>query len=356
MKKNLYFMVGPTEIPDRVLHSMNKQIISHRSEEYYEIQDNLTKNLKKIFKTKKDVLTLTCSGTGAMESVIHNCFSPGDEVVVPVIGEFSERYAIIAKKLGLAVKTIKFDLGENAKFYKVMEEVSDNTKGVLVVHNESATGVFNDLKEFGKALKDTEALLICDSVSGLGGLEIKMDEWNVDVVFTSSQKALMSPPGLGFVALSDKAWDVVKKTKSSSFYFDFEEALKFNRLKQTPWTPAISLVIGANEATNMIMEEGIDNVYKRHKLNSKMVIKGIKNLGLSMFPKDEKYASPTVNTINAPNISRDIVSKLKEKNIIVSGGQGHLGHDTFRIGTMGYVTEKDVAALLYMIKKILIKL
>lgn len=352
MIKNTYFMVGPTAIPERVLHAMNKQIISHRSQEFYEIFQRLTNNLKKLFHTENDVLVLTCSGTGAMEAVIQNCFTAGDHVVVPVMGEFSERYAIMGEKYGLNVTRVNFELGETADVEEVMKHVNSETKGVLVVHNESATGVFSDIEAFGEALKDTEALLISDSVSGMGGLELKMDEWNVDVVLTSSQKALMSPPGLGFVSLSDKAWKVVNQNKNPNFYFDLVEAKKFHQLNQTPWTPAVISIIGADEALTMIIEEGLENVYRRHITNSEMVRTGVEKLGFKMFPKDLRFASPTVNTIAAPKKAKYIVNQLKEYGVIVSGGQGILGEDTFRVGTMGYVSETDISVLLYALGKI----
>lgn len=353
MIKNTYFMVGPTAIPERVLHAMNRQIISHRSQDFYEIFERLTNNLKKIFQTKNDVLVLTCSGTGAMEAGIQNCFTAGDNIVVPIIGEFSERYAIMGEKYGLDVTRVEFELGETANVEKVMQFVTTSTKGVLVVHNESATGVFNDIKAFGKALNDTEALLICDSVSGMGGLEMKMDEWNVDVAFTSSQKALMSPPGLGFISLSEKAWKVVEHNNNKNFYFDLLDAKKFHKLNQTPWTPAISVIIGADEALTMILEEGTDNVYNRHINNSILVREGVKKLGFDMFPKDLNYASTTVNTVSAPGKAKQIVNELKKHGVIISGGQGILGDDTFRVGTMGYVSETDVASFLYALDKVI---
>jgi aspartate aminotransferase-like enzyme len=348
MDKKYYFMVGPTAIPERVLHAMNKQIISHRTKEFSEIYAHLSENLKKLFQTKNDVITLTSSGTGAMEAAIQNCFSPGDEVVVPVLGEFSERFALMAEAFNLKTVRVDFELGEQADLKKVLNYVNKNTKGVLLTHNESATGVCNDIKSFGNALKDTDTLLICDAVSSAGGIEIKTDEWNIDVVFTSSQKALMTPPGLSFITLSEKAWEKVNKSNSSKFYFDLIAAKKYQDINQNPWTPAISLIVGADEALNIIMEEGVDNVFYRHKKTSNMVVEGLNRIGFNLFLKDKKYASYTVNTFSAPGKAKDIVKDLNEKyGIVISGGQSVLSNDTFRVGTMGYVSELDVQALLY---------
>lgn len=355
MDKKIQLMVGPTTIPNRVLHAMNRQVISHRCEEYFEIHERVEDNLKKLFQTKNDVLILTTSGTGTMESVIQNCFSPKDKVVVPIIGNFSERYAKIAEVYGLNVKRVNFELGETANVGRVMEQVDVDTKGVLLVHNESSTGVYNDLEAFGKALKDTDTLLVTDSVSGAGGLEIKMDEWNVDVALTSSQKALMAPPGLGFVCLSDKAWEAVEKSKFPKFYFDYRKAKESNKTYQTPWTPAIFTVFAIDESLNMILEEGLDNLYSRHKKNTELIIEGVNKLGLSIFPKDKNYASPTLTCVSVPGKSKTIVKNLAEEGIIVNGGLAPLAEDTFRVGTMGYVSENDVAAFLYALEKVLNK-
>ncbi|CCQ93103.1 Aminotransferase class V [[Clostridium] ultunense Esp] len=352
MQKKVQMMVGPTAIPHRVLKAMNKESISHRSKEYSIVQERVTEGLKKIFGTTQDVLLLTSSGTGAMESVIQNCFSPNDEVVIPVMGNFSEQFALIAEIYGLNVKRVKFELGEAANVDTVMKEVNPGTKAVFVVHNESSTGVFNDLEAFGRALKDTNTLLITDSVSGLGGLEVKMDEWNIDIVLTSSQKSLMAPPGLAFVALSENAWGSVENSKFPKYYFDYKKAKKFNEINQTLTTPAVYTLFAVDEAVKMIMEEGLDNVYSRHRANSKLVIKGIKEAGLKLFAKDERFASPTLTAVYAPRKAKYIVNELAKKSIVVNGGLAPMDEDIFRVGTMGYVSENDVIAFLSAINQI----
>lgn len=352
MQKKIQMMVGPTAIPHRVLKAMSRESISHRSKEYSIIQERVTNNLKKVFGTKQEVLLLTSSGTGAMESVIQNCFSPDDEIVVPIIGNFSEQFALMGEIYGLKVNRVEFELGETADVNRVMKEVTIATKGVFVVHNESSTGVYNDLEAFGNAIKDTNALLITDSVSGLGGLEMRMDEWHVDVALTSSQKALMTPAGLAFVALSEKAWSRVEESKFPKHYFDYKKASKFNEINQTLTTPAVYTVFAVDEALNMIFEEGLDNLYSRHRTNTELIIKGVKEVGLKLFAKDEKFASPTLTAVYAPGKSKYIVSQLAKKNIIVNGGLAPLTEDVFRVGTMGYVSENDVIAFLYALKQV----
>ena len=356
MHKYTQLMVGPTAIPDRVLHAMNRQIISHRSPEFCKIQENVTKNLKKLFGTKNDVFTLTCSGTGAMETAIQNCFSPGDKVVGVVTGNFGERISTVAETFGLNVTRVKFELGETADVNKVMEYVDADTKGVLVIHNESSTGVFNDLKSFGEALKDTNAILVVDSISGMGGVEVKMDEWHIDVLFTSSQKALMTPPGVSFISLSEKAWNAVENSKNPKFYFDLKRAKEYYSINQTPWTCPVQTIYGVEEALNMIFEEGLDNVIKRHNKNANLVREGVKELGFSLLVKDENYASPTLTAVKAPGKSKVIVKALAEEGVIIGGGLKPLSDDIFRVGTMGYVSENDIAVFLYALKKIVKKL
>lgn len=352
MKREVSMMIGPSAVPDRVLKAMNRKSISHRSKEYCDMHQRIREGLKRIFKTENEVFILTSSGTGAMEAVIQNCFSVGDEVVVPVIGTFSEQFASMAEAFKLKVIRVKFDLGEASDVNKVMEHVTPNTKGLFVIHNESSTGVTNDIKSFGEALERSDVLLITDSVSGAGGLEIRMDEWNIDVVLTSSQKALMVPAGLAFISLNDKAWKAVEKSNLPKFYFDLNKARKFQELNQTPNTPAVYNIFAVDEALKMIFEEGLDNVYKRHIENTNRIIEGVRKLGYDIFPKDDRYASRTLTAVYAPGKAKEIVNGLAEQGIIINGGLAPIADDTFRVGTMGYVYKEDVDYFLEALSKL----
>jgi len=352
MKKEVVMMVGPTAVPERVLKAMYRKSISHRSKEYCEIHQRVREGLKKIFKTENEVYILTSSGTGAMEAAIQNCFSVGDEIVVPVIGTFSEQFALMAEAYQLKVTRVKFDLGEAADVDKVMEHVTSNTKGLFVIHNESSTGVTNDIKAFGKALEGKDTLLVTDSVSGAGGIEMRMDEWNIDIVLTGSQKALMVPAGLSFISLSEKAWAATKKSNLPKYYFDLDKARKFQEINQTPNTPAVYNVFAVDEALKMIFEEGLDNVYRRHEENTNRIIEGIRELGYDIFPKDERYASRTLTAVYAPGKAKEIVEGLKEEGVIVNTGLAPLQEDVFRVGVMGYVYKEDVEAFLSALAKL----
>jgi len=355
VRKQILLMVGPTGLPDRVINAMNRQVISHRGAEFSKITKQLDENLKKIFQTKNDVLELTSSGTGAMEAAVQNCFSVGDEVIVAVIGVFSERMAVICETFGLKVTRVVAKLGEIVTPEQVLKAMTSSTKGVFIVHNESATGVRSDIKAFGAAIANTNALLVVDSVSAIGGMDLQMDNWGVDVVFASAQKALMGTPGLALIALSEKAWAAADKSTIPKFYMDLKAARAINKKGQHPWTPAIYSILALHEATNMIVEEGLQNVFARHLKLSNMVIDGMEELGVKLYPKSRDYASITVNTFAMEN-SPEFVNKLEEQyGIIVGGGQGELYDTTFRVGTMGYVSENDIVAFLHAAKEILKK-
>lgn len=352
MKKERLMMVGPTAVPDRVLNAMNRPSISHRSKEYMEVHARVREGMKKLFKTQNEVFTLTSSGTGAMETAIQNCFSFGDEVVVAVLGNFSKQFADMAEAYKLKVIRVEVELGKRAEVEDVMSHVTENTKGVFIVHNESSTGVFNDLEAFGKELKDKDILFISDSVSGAGGLEVKMDEWGIDILLSSSQKALMVPAGLSFISLSEKAWNRVENSDIPKFYFDLKKSRDFQEKNQTPNTPAVYNMFAVDEAMKMIFEEGLENVYKRHEENTKTIIEGVKKLGFGIFPKDEKYASRTLTAVYAKGRAKELVEGLKREGIVVNGGLGEIAEDVFRVGTMGYVYKEDIDAFLETLEKI----
>lgn len=352
MAKERLMMVGPTAVPERVLNAMHKPSISHRTPEYMQMHKRVREGMKKLFATENEVFILTSSGTGAMEAAIQNCFSFGEEVVVPVLGTFSNQFASMAEAFNLKVIRVEVEIGRAVEVEELMKQVTPNTKGVFVVHNESSTGVFNDLQAIGKELKDKDLLFISDSVSGAAGLEVKMDEWGIDVLLSSSQKALMVPAGLAFLSLSEKAWARVESSNMPKFYFDIKKMREFQDKNQTPNTPAVYNMFAVDEALKMIFEEGIDNVYKRHEENTQAIIQGVRKLGLDIFPKEDRYASRTLTAVYAKGRSKEIVEALAKEAIIVNGGLPPVAEDVFRVGTMGYVYKEDVDAFLASLEKI----
>lgn len=349
--KQRIMMVGPTVVPDRVLNAMNQPSISHRSPQYMETHQRVREGLKQIFQTQNEVFILTSSGTGAMEAAIQNCFSFGDEVVAAVLGDFSEQFAKMAEAFQLKVKRVQFAPGEHADVDAVMAQVTAETKGVFVIHNESSTGVFNDLKAFGDRLKDTDTLFITDSVSGAAGLPMKMDEWHIDILLSSSQKALMTPAGLSFISLSPKAWARVETSNIPKYYFDLRKARDFQEKNQTPNTPAVYNVFAVDEALKMIFEEGYDNVVARHEANTRRIIERVREMGYGILPKDDDHASRTLTAVTTDGKAKQIVAYLQEQGIVVNTGLGNLAEDMFRVGVMGHVFPEDVEAFLDTLEK-----
>jgi aspartate aminotransferase-like enzyme len=345
-RDKLLMTPGPTMIPPRVLEVMSRQIIHHSTKEFEEIMEGLEENLKFVFQTKNLCLMFASSGTGAMESAIVNLFSPGDKVLAISIGAFGDRFSDIAKMFGLNVEKLSVEWGEAVDVSKVREILDNDTakeiKAVIMTHNETSTGVTNDIEAVGKLTRNTERLLVVDAISSLGGLDLQTDNWGIDVVVTGSQKALMAPPGLSFVSVSDKAWEACSRSSMPKFYWDYKKYRK-GLLKEVsenpPYTPAISLMCGQAEALKMIREEGLGNVFEKHKKLALASQTGIKALGLELFPRQE-VSSYIVTAVKAPegiDIGKVIKILNLKHDIMITGGQKHLKGKIFRIGHCGYI-------------------
>lgn len=351
MKKRT-FLCGPVEIPDFVLKSLHRESFSHRTPEYEDIHRDVVALMQKVFGTSRDIYVVTASGTGAMEASITNCFSPGDHVVVPIVGNFSTQFSTMLQKFGLKVTEVPFEYGASADPSVVEPYLKEDVKGLFVVHNESSSGVSNDLEAFGKLTRDTPILLVTDSVSGAGGLPLKMDEWGVDIVITASQKCLMSPAGLSFIALSAKAEAAMEHSSFPSYYFGLDRFKEKSVIHQTPTTPGIYTLIAVQRALHYLNEEGFEQALQRTKSNAERLRQGLKELGLDLVAKDGAIASDTLSTVRVPD-AKDFRKKLKEKGFIIAGGLPPHTEDTVRIGTMGYVFKEDIEALLSAIKEVL---
>lgn len=364
-KEKLLMTPGPTMIPPRVLEAMSRQIIHHRTKEFEAIFEELEEDLKFVFQTKNIVLVFASSGTGAMESAIVNMFSPGDKVLAISIGAFGDRFAEIAKTFGLNVEKLSVNWGEAVDVNTVRNileaDKNKEIKGILMTHNETSTGVTNDVEAIGKLVKDTDRLLIVDAISSMGALNLETDNWGVDVVVTGSQKGLMAPPGLAFVSVSEKAWEACSRSTLPKFYWDYKKYRK-GILKEAsenpPYTPAISLMIGQAEALKIIKEEGLQNVFDRHRKLALATQKGIEALGLSLFPKQE-VSSYIITAVKAPDgVDIEKVRKIMnvKYDIMVTGGQKHLKGKIFRIGHCGFVDGFDLiktfAALEYALSEV----
>ncbi len=354
-KKQYLLTPGPAPIPEKIMKAMAKPIIHHRTPQYKDVVKTVNRDLKKIFKTKNNVLTLTSSGTGAMEASVINALSPGDTAIVVRGGKFGERFAEICSAYGVKVVAVDIEWGarpEPDMVEKVLRETPE-AKAVFVQLCETSTATVYAVKDIGDIVKKTGAILITDAISGLGADEFKMDEWNVDIALGGSQKAFMIPPGLSFVALSDKARDLIKKSKLPRYYYDLGRYEKLVEKGDSPWTPAITLVIGLGEALSMIMDEGgIDNFIARHGRDAEFVRKSVVGMGLSLF---SGFPSNAVTAVRVPDgiDATVLISALKEKGVTFAPGQAHTKGKILRIAHMGAITRKDLEFALGKLKETL---
>ncbi|MBQ3640448.1 alanine--glyoxylate aminotransferase family protein [bacterium] len=364
MKDKTFLMIpGPTPVPERVLLEIAKHPIGHRSSEFSKILEAVYTDLKYVFQTKNDVLIYTASGTGAMDAALSNLINEGDKVLSLVIGNFGQRWAKIAKALGAQVDTIEVEPGQAINpadlKAKLDADVNKEIKLVTLTQNETSTGVTNDVKTLVKLIKEHGALSVVDGVTSLGAIECKMDEWGIDVLVSGSQKGFMIPPGLSFLAASDRAWEVHKECKRPDFYFNWDSNRKSVLENSTAFTPAVNLICGLKAALEMMKEEGLDNIIARHTKLGTALREGIKALGLKLLAQDEAYASNSITAIYPPEgISvPDIRKVLKnDYDIVVANGQNQLKDKIFRMGTLGFVSERDVITAIGSLEATLNKL
>jgi len=348
---------GPTPCPDEVLKTMTRQMINHRGEEFGQILNGITAKLKQLFQTRGDVFLLTGSGTGGLEAAIVNTLSPGDKVLSVSVGVFGDRFTTIAKTFGAEVIPLQFEWGKAADADAVRHilQAEPDIKAVLVTHNETSTGVTNDLAQLSAAAKEFDKLLLVDAISSLGSINLPVDKWGCDVAVTGSQKGWMAPPGLAMVSVSEKAWQAHTKAKIPRFYWDFSQAKSYLEQGQTPWTPAIPIVFALALSLEMMLKEGLANIIARHARVAKLARDEVKALGLTLFA-DEKYASNTVTAVSASD-GLDIKKMLKilreEHQVMLSGGQGSLAGKIFRIGHLGLVTEDDIKPVISALRAVL---
>lgn len=348
---------GPTPCPPQALEAMARQMINHRGPEFGKILNSITEKLKQAFQTKGDVFVLTASGTGGLESAIVNTLSPGDKVLSLANGFFAERFADTAEEYGAEVTRLSFEWGKPIDLRAVENALKTDgrIKAVLATHNETSTGMTNDIKEISAIVKKFDKLLLVDAISSLGCINLPTDQWNCDIVVTASQKGWMVPPGLAMVSVSERAWQAHAKAKMPRYYWDFSKARDYLEKRQTPWTPAVSVFYALDVTLDLMLTEGLDNIFARHDRVGQTARTGVKSLGLSLFP-DEKYASNTVTAVNVTDridVARLIQILREEYEVIIAGGQEKLSGKIFRIGHLGLVYEKDVKSVLEAINKAL---
>jgi aspartate aminotransferase-like enzyme len=348
MNKYRLMSPGPTPIPPEVSAAGALPIIHHRTPEFGEVFARVNENLKRIFLTENDIFTYAASGTGAFEGAIQNLFSPGEKVLVVNNGNFGNRWVKMSRAFGLAVIELKYDWGVKADNEEVADALANDPqiKAAMCVLSETSTGTVNDIEGFARA---TESVIsIIDAVSGLGACPLRTDEWGVDVVVAGSQKALMTPPGLGFVSVSERGMRAHEESTMPRYYFDWTAAKKAYQKNppQTAWTPAVSLIIQLDIALQKLLEEGLENVFERHVLLGRAARAGIKGMGLSLFgPEEDMNSAVTAAYVPEGIDGKQFVRLMfREHGIQVAGGQGPMEGRIFRIGHCGYFDAYDIIA------------
>ena len=339
---------GPIPVPEDILETMSNSMINHRGTEFKDILFRTTEGLKFVFGTESSVYIITGSGTGAMETAIVNTLSKGDKVLSISIGTFGDRFGEIAQIYGAAVVDLKCSPGTAVEVDQIRSRLDEHPDihAVLVTHNETSTGVTNDLEKISKVVKKEyqNKLLLVDGISSVASLPTYMDLWGCDVITTASQKGWMLPPGLAFVSFSDSALEAYKKSDMPKFYFDIGQYEKYFKMGQPPWTPAVSLMFALDLALEQILKEGLENVYSRHKQIGEFTRNQVRKIGFSILP-EEKVASNTVTAVNVPDgyQSGELIEFMKNNyDIVLAAGQGELKEKIFRIGHMGKTTQDDI--------------
>lgn len=362
MKKHYLMTPGPTQVPEASLLAQARPIVHHRSPAYTELLLETLDGLKYVFQTRRDIMLFSSSGTGAMESAVANLFSPGERVLVASTGNFGERWIKICKAYNLDVVALEYEWGQRFNPADIEAKLYDDPsiKGVFVTHAETSTGVVNEVRKVAEITSKSSAVLVVDAVSGLGACEFRMDEWGIDVVVSGSQKALMAPPGLAFASVSERAWELVEKSTSPRFYFDYRAYKKAldKPSPQNPYTPAICTIMALGESLRLIKEEGIENVWERHRILAKATREGIKALGLRLFSPDDEMCN-AVTAVNAPEgiDGSQIVKSVREKHgVWLAGGQGKLKGKIFRIGHCGFYLPGDIIVTLASLERSLLEL
>jgi len=345
MKKHYLLAPGPTPVPERALLAMAQPIIHHRTPQFSEVFAEACQLLKFVFQTEQDVLILSSSGTGAMESSIVNLFSPGDEVIAINGGKFGERWGNISEVYNLNVHWVNVEWGKavDVSVIKGLLDKNPNIKGVLSQASETSTTVTHPVRELAELTKKSDCLLIVDGITAVGVTDIPMDKWGIDALVSGSQKAFMLPPGLAFIALSEKAWKAAEKSKCPRFYFDLKKERKNLAKKTSAYTPAVSLITGLRETLLMMKEEGLDNVFARHERLARATRSAMEALGLKLLAPQNPASSATGVYLPEGLDGKKFVKYIRDElGVTMAGGQDHLEGKIIRIAHLGYIDTFDI--------------
>ena len=344
----LSMLPGPTNVPNRVMRAMLAPMINHRSDDFVELYTDVVDKTQQVFQTQNDIVALSASGTGAVEAGVINVVKKGDKVIIPVNGEFSTRLSQLIEGQGANVIKLQTPPGENSTFDQIKEAFDNNkdVKAFYVVHNETSTGTMvNYLDKVSDLTSRNDTMYVVDSVSLLGGADIKVDKWNIDVCLTGSQKAIAAPPGISPISVSAKAKKYMIENPPPTHYFNLARYFKYyDEEKHTPFTPALPLMYAYREALSIMLEEGLQNVFNRHKVCSDALYSGLSAIGLTPFAKEEDRSISIValnylDGLEDKTFRSTLANKFK---VLVAGGFGDLKGKVFRVGCMGEVSPYHV--------------
>lgn len=361
MQKKYLMTPGPTPVPAEVLLTQSAPMIHHRTPDFSATLMDAIAGLKYVFQTEGDVLIMACSGTGVMEASIANCFCAGDTVVVTRNGKFGDRMKQLAEVYGLNVIDLAYEWTEVVSPADIAAalEANPGVRGVVVTQSETSSGVLNDVKAVGEIVAGyPDCVFIVDSITGIGAVECKTDEWGLDVVMTGSQKGLMLPPGLAACTVSEKAWRAYERSTLPKYYLDWKKYSKSLDKDTTPFTPAVSLIIGLAKALEMIREEGIENTIARHSRLAEATRRGCEALGMKLFAPPEGRGS-AVTPVWVPEgvDGKAIVKLMKDKyGVTIAGGQDDYAGRIFRVGHLGYFGDFDIIITLSALEMTLAEL
>jgi len=351
-QKSLLMIPGPTPVPDDVLRAVGRPMMNHRGPEYRAMQKELVAGLKEAYQTTNDVQIFPAAGTGGLEAAVVNVLSPGQRVLAVPVGSFGERFAEIAEVYGADVQRLSMEWGQGAPPDRIAAalEADPSAEVLMITHNETSTGVLNDVAAIARAARQVrpDVLILVDSISGMLAADLRTDEWDLDVVVAGSQKAWMIPPGLTFVSISERAWAAHKAAKMPRFYFDFSRMRKSMQNDETPYTPALPQLFGLQVSLRKILAEGVPASVQRHSRMAAATRAAVQALGLELFAQ-EGYYSNSLTAVRVPEglTGAGIRTQMREQHgVVIAGGQGGYKDKIFRLGHLGYVDENDVLAML----------
>lgn len=358
MHRQLLFLPGPVTVAPDVLAALARPLVNHRGPQFAGLLERVDAALRPVFGTNGNVIPLGSSGTGAMEASLVNLFSPGERVLSCPVGVFGRRFGEMASSYGCIVEELETPTGAALDPQALRERLERDGRreiaGVLLTHNETSTGVQNDMAAFAPILRAHGAISLVDSISGLGASEFRMDEWGYDAVVTASQKAFAAPPGVAMAAMSERAWERMHSGRTPRYYFDLHRAREALRAGETPWTPPISILFALDVALARYHEAGVEGACERHARYAAIVAEAFERLGFTLVARPEARSVTVIAAYPPPGVdAATLLRRLRvERGIVLAGGQAELAGKIVRFGTMGDITEEDIRDALAAIEEI----